>query len=274
MIEFRNVTLAYNNKVVLKNVSFSARFYEKIAVLGGSGCGKTTILRLMLGLLQPDSGEILIDGRDITGLPESKLRESRMKFSIVFQEGALFDSMNVRENVAFSLREYSDYSEAEIERRVRVILKKLGIEEAINLMPEELSGGMQRRVAIARALAGTRPKMILYDEATTGLDPLTADNLCSLIRELSRGGPTERSGFIIVTHKVTDAIKVAERFMYIRNGAIAFDGNISELKNARDEELRAFTAELHIGEEARILPEQEKERQPFCKTSIPSEGGG
>ncbi|NOZ68699.1 MAG: ATP-binding cassette domain-containing protein, partial [Deferribacteres bacterium] len=128
MIEFRNVTLTHDNHVVLDNVSFSARFHERIAVLGRSGGGKTTILRLMLGLLRPDHGEILIDGQDITVLPESELRDFRMKFSIVFQEGALFDSMNVRENVAFCLREYLNPPEEEIERRVRELLGRLGIE--------------------------------------------------------------------------------------------------------------------------------------------------
>ncbi len=246
MIEFRNVTLTYNNHTVLDNISFSARFYERIAILGRSGGGKTTILRLMLGLLRPDNGEIMIDGQDITLLPESALRDFRMKFSIVFQEGALFDSMNVRENVAFCLREYSNLSEEEIERRVRELLRILGIEHAIDLMPEELSGGMQRRVAIARSLAAGSPEMMLYDEATTGLDPLTADNICSLIKELSKGGVPERVGFIIVTHKVTDAAKTAERFIYIKNGRIAFDGDIAALKNTGDPELREFIGELYL----------------------------
>lgn len=246
MIEFRNVSLAFNEKAVLDNVSFRARFHERIAILGGSGEGKTTILRLMLGLVRPDSGRIIIDGQDITGLEESELREARMKFSIVFQEGALFDSLNVRENVAFCYREYSRLPEQEIDAKVRELLRRLGIEEAIDLMPEELSGGMQRRVAIARSLAGCRPRMVLYDEATTGLDPLTADSICSLIRELSRGEPPERTGFIIVTHKVSDAAKVAERFMYIRSGVIAFDGDIHQLMSSNDRELKMFTKELHM----------------------------
>ncbi len=248
MIQFENVTLGYNNNVVLNNVSFSAGFHEKIAILGGSGGGKTTILRLILGLIRPDSGKIFIGGQDITVLPESALRDARLNFSIVFQEGALFDSINVKENVAFFLREYSLFSETEIEGQVRALLRKLGIEEAIDLMPEELSGGMQRRVAIARSLAGCCPKMVLYDEATTGLDPLTADTICALIRELSQGRPSERTGFILVTHKVTDAVKVAERFMYVRDGNIAFDGDIAALTNTGDHQLRRFTGELHGAE--------------------------
>lgn len=249
MIEFQNVSIAFNNShEVLNDISFKAHFYEKIAILGVSGGGKTTLLRLMLGLLRPDSGRIIIDGQDITELPESELRDSRMKFSIVFQEGALFDSLNVRENVVFCFREYSNFSEEEIEKRARALLNKLGIEDAIDLMPEELSGGMQRRVAIARALAGCSPRMVLYDEATSGLDPLTADNICSLIRDLAEGEPPERTGFIIVTHKVTDAVKVAERFIYLRKGQIVFDGDISALRDTEDPELRAFTGELHTAE--------------------------
>jgi phospholipid/cholesterol/gamma-HCH transport system ATP-binding protein len=232
---------------VLDGLSFAARFYERIAILGGSGTGKTTVLKLMLGLEKPDSGSILVDGEDITQLSEGRLRQQRMKFSIVFQEGALFDSLSVRENVAFSLREYSDMSEEQIDRRVRDLLGRLGIEEAIDLMPEELSGGMQRRVAIARSLAASEPRMMLYDEATTGLDPITADNICSLMRELSVGEPPDRTGLIIVTHKVADAAKVAERFMYLTD-RIVFDGDLDALMDTRDPELRAFINELFVAE--------------------------
>jgi phospholipid/cholesterol/gamma-HCH transport system ATP-binding protein len=246
MIEFRNVTLAYNDHVVLNNISFTADFSERIAILGGSGGGKTTILRLMLGLIRPDEGKIIIDGQDISLLSESQLREPRMKFSIVFQEGALFDSKNVRENVAFCLREYGHYSEKEIDQRVRELLKRLGIEEAIDLMPEELSGGMQRRAAIARSLAECEPKMMLYDEATTGLDPITAASICSLIKELSAGELPDRKGFIIVTHKVLDATRVADRYMYLENGSIAFDGDIEALRNTQDPELKEFISELYV----------------------------
>ncbi|UCH45458.1 MAG: ATP-binding cassette domain-containing protein [Nitrospiraceae bacterium] len=251
MIVFRDVTLAFNSKVVLDNVSFQADFHEKIAILGGSGGGKTTILRLMLGLIFPDSGKIFIDGQDITVLSEARLREYRMKFSIVFQEGALFDSMNVYENVAFCLREYTKFTEEEIEQRVRELLRRLNIEGAMYLMTNELSGGMQRRVAIARSLAECQPKMMLYDEATTGLDPLTADNICSLINELSQGEPPDRTGFIIVTHKVTDATKVAERYIYIRNGKIAFDGDIQQMRQTDDVEFRKFINELFVMEQCR-----------------------
>jgi phospholipid/cholesterol/gamma-HCH transport system ATP-binding protein len=240
MIELQNVRLSYNTHQVLDGVSFMANSYDKIAILGESGEGKTTILKLLLGLVRPDSGKILIDGQDITRLPESELRSSRIKFSIVFQEGALFDSLNVRENIAFPLREFTNLSEDAIEHRVRGLLSRVGIEKAIDLMPEELSGGMQRRAAIARSLATCEPFMMLYDEPTSGLDPITSDNICNLINELSSGPPPERTGLIIVTHDVEAAARVAERFMYLKGGRIVFDGNLDAIIRTLNPSLRKF----------------------------------
>jgi phospholipid/cholesterol/gamma-HCH transport system ATP-binding protein len=245
VIELRDIKLAYGKNVVFDGLNFSAEFHEKIAILGGSGKGKTTLLKLMLGLAVPDSGRVLIDGEDVNEMSPERLRLARMKFSIVFQEGALFDSMNVKENIAFSLREYTDFSEEAIDKRVREIAGRLGIEQAIYLMPEELSGGMQRRVAIARSFASGKPKMMLYDEPTTGLDPLTAANICTLINELSTDEPPDKIGLIAVTHKVTDAVKIAERFIYLTNN-ITFDGNIREMTNTSDAEIREFISELFI----------------------------
>ena len=240
MIRFDQVSLAYNSINVLDGVSFSVDFSERVAILGGSGYGKTTILKLILGLIRPDSGRIFIDDDDITGKAEDELRVPRMKFSIVFQEGALFDSLNVKENVAFCLREYSRLTEEEIDQKVREILRVVDVEVAIDLTPEELSGGMHRRVAIARALAACEPKMFLYDEPTSGLDPVNADNICKLIVDLANGG----KGFMIVTHKVTDALKVAERFMFLRDGKIQLDGNRKELLGATDPDIQQFLSEL------------------------------
>jgi phospholipid/cholesterol/gamma-HCH transport system ATP-binding protein len=244
MIEFRDVRLEFNGHPVLNGVGFTARFHEKIAILGASGEGKTTILKLILGLVRPDSGKIVIDGTDITLLSESRLRDIRTRFSIVFQEGALFDSLNVKENVAFCMREYKKLPEEEIEKQVRDILRRMDIEGAIGLMPEELSGGMQRRVAIARSLASCVPEMMLYDEPTTGLDPITADTICDLINELSAGDPPERRGLIIVTHDVADAAKVAERFLYLEDGRIVFDGDLPTLKRTEDPGLKRFIKEI------------------------------
>jgi phospholipid/cholesterol/gamma-HCH transport system ATP-binding protein len=242
MIVFDKVWFSYNSQHVLKDVSFSVNENERVAILGGSGEGKTTILRLILGLIRPDSGKIIIDGEDITSKTEDEFRGIRMKFSIVFQEGALFDSMNVKENVAFCLREYSKLSEDEIDQKVREILRIVDMEHAMELMPDELSGGMHRRVAIARSLAACEPKMFLYDEATTGLDPINADNICRLILDLCENG----KGLIIVTHKVFDAIKVADRFMFLKEGAIVFDGGRDQLFHSAINEIQMFISEVNV----------------------------
>jgi phospholipid/cholesterol/gamma-HCH transport system ATP-binding protein len=242
MIAFDGVWFSYNTKQVLKEVSFSIHTLERVAILGESGEGKTTILRLILGLIRPDSGYITIDGEDITNKTEDEFSRVRRKFSIVFQEGALFDSLNVKENVAFCLREYTKMSEDEIDKKVRELLRIVGLQEALELMPEELSGGMHRRVAIARSLAASEPRMFLYDEPTSGLDPINADKICKLILELSR----DNRGFIIVTHKVFDAMKVADRFMFLKDGMIVFDGSREKLIHSPVPEIQTFIQELNI----------------------------
>ncbi len=248
MIRFEKVRFSYGQRDVLKDASFSVRSDERVAILGGSGEGKTTILKLIMGLIRPDSGKIFIEEQDITTKTEEELREVRMKFSIVFQEGALFDSLNVKENVAFCLREYTKMTDEERDHKVREILTKVGVEEALEFMPEELSGGMHRRVAIARSLAAFEPKMFLYDEPTSGLDPVNADNICRLVLDLSRDG----RGFLVVTHKVVDALKMANRFMFLNKGVVLFDGNSSELLRSSIPEIRIFVSELEYKEEGKI----------------------
>lgn len=241
MIVFDNIYFSYGNHHILKGVSFNIQESEKVAVLGGSGGGKTTILKLIVGLLRPDSGRILIDDEDITIKEEDELMEVRMKFSIVFQDGALFDSLNVKENVAFCLREYTKMSEDEIDHKVKDLLSIVGVEHAMDYMPDELSGGMHRRVAIARSLAVTRPKMFLYDEATTGLDPVNAENICHLITDLSKNG----TGHIIVTHKLVDALRVADRFIFLKDGLVILDGDKYDLIKSNVPDIITFVSELH-----------------------------
>ncbi len=249
MIVFDRVHFSYGTRDVLVGLSFSLGTEERVAILGGSGEGKTTILKLIMGLIRPDSGRILVDGEDITARSESQLREVRLKFSIVFQEGALFDSLNVKENVAFCLREYTKMSEEEIDLKVRELLRKVDVEQAMELMPEELSGGMHRRVAIARSLAASEPRMFLYDEPTSGLDPVNADNICKLILDLSQNG----KGFVIVTHKVADALKVAERFLFLKDGALLLDGDREQLLHSPIPEIRTFIKELLYKEEGKYV---------------------
>lgn len=241
MIVFDKVCFSYGARQIIKDLSFSINSDERVAILGGSGEGKTTILKLIMGLIKPDSGRIIIDGEDITGKTEDELREARMKFSLVFQEGALFDSLNVKENVAFCLREYTKIPEEEIDRKVRELLSIVGVEHAMEFMPEELSGGMHRRVSIARSLAACDPKMFLYDEPTSGLDPVNAENICKLILELSKGG----KGFIIVTHKVMDALRVANRFMFLKDGELVFDGDREKLLHSDIPDIQVFISELN-----------------------------
>jgi phospholipid/cholesterol/gamma-HCH transport system ATP-binding protein len=240
MIRFDHVWFSYGTREILRDISFSIREDERVAFLGGSGEGKTTILKLILGLLRPDSCKIVIDGEEINEKTEDKLRAVRMKFSILFQEGALFDSLNVKENVAFCLREYTRMSEEQIDQKVRELLKRVGIEEAMELMPEELSGGMHRRVALVRSLAAFEPKMFLYDEPTTGLDPINAEIICKVILTLAETG----KGLIMVTHKVGDASKVGGRFLFLKDGRIIFDGNKEQLVGSAVPEIRMFLREI------------------------------
>jgi phospholipid/cholesterol/gamma-HCH transport system ATP-binding protein len=242
MILFDKVSFSYGTRQVLKEISFSIHANERVAILGESGEGKTTVLKLIMGLQKPDSGRIWIDGEDITDKSEPELRETRLKLSIVFQEGALFDSLNVKENVAFCLREYSRMSEKEIDQKVRDLLGRVGMEDAMSLMPEELSGGMHRRVAIVRSLAACEPKMFLYDEPTSGLDPVNARNICNLIHDLSKDG----TGFLMVTHKMADAIKVANRFIFFKDGVVIFDGSKEDLFTTTVPEVLAFMSDLNF----------------------------
>ncbi len=243
MIIFEDVCFSYREQQILKCLSFSANFSDKIAILGGSGAGKSTLLKLITGLLRPDSGRIIINGIDITEKTEDEIREVRRLFSLVFQEGALFDSLSVKENVAFCLREYrKDMSEEEIDNRVRELLRFVGVEHAINLMPDELSGGMHRRVAIARSLAVFEPRMFLYDEPTSGLDPISADNICRLIVDLCK----DDKGLIVVTHKVSDAMKVANRFMFISDGMLVFDGDRQGFINSDIYDIQMFMSEMML----------------------------
>jgi len=241
MIVFDNVWFSYRDREVLKGISFTANFDERLAVLGESGGGKTTILKLILGLINPDKGKIIIDGTDITQLNEEEIIPIRRKFSIVFQEGALFDSLPVKENVAFFMRELLKLPDEEIYRRVRELLRRVGVEDAEELMPEELSGGMHRRVAIARALAVGKTKMFLYDEPTAGLDPVNSERIMVLIKDLA---DKENIGFMIITHVIYVAWQLCNRFIFLKEGQIVFDGNKDELIKTDISAVKDFIKEL------------------------------
>jgi phospholipid/cholesterol/gamma-HCH transport system ATP-binding protein len=227
MIAFRNVDYWIGESHILHDVSFTVPRGETKVILGPSGSGKSTILRLLVGLVKPDGGTIHLDGEDITRVPESRLQEIRRRMGMVFQQGALFDSMTVGENVGYALLEHADHPEEEVEAAVRAHLEIVGLDSGlIDRMPDQLSGGMQRRVAIARALAAQDPEFLLYDEPTTGLDPQSAERITDLIVHLR---DERRKTSIMVTHDIADAFKVANRITVLDEGRVVFEGSPAEL---------------------------------------------
>jgi phospholipid/cholesterol/gamma-HCH transport system ATP-binding protein len=261
MIVFQDVTKTFNDDVVLKRISFRISRGETKIILGASGSGKSTILKLILGLIRPDEGRIMVEGQDITQMSERELVQVRRRIGMVFQEGALFDSLSVLENVGYRLFEESRLSEEEIGISVQRLLGFVGLEEAIDKMPAELSGGMKRRVGIARALVGT-PKVILYDEPTAGLDPITKRQIVELMIKLR---DLEGVTSVFVTHDLQAASTIASEyaaadnngqvrfvrggadfcvanihFIMLQEGAVCFQGSYEELTESRDSYVRTF----------------------------------
>ncbi len=259
-IEFRDVYLSFDDLTILKGLSFRVLRGETKIILGGSGGGKSTIIKLVLGLLKPDAGRILVDGEDITDYNEPQMMTVRKKIGMVFQEGALFDSLSVYHNVAYRLHEQG-VPEEEVEPEVRRMLRFVNLEDAIDKMPAELSGGMRRRVGIARALIGD-PKIVLFDEPTAGLDPPTARTICELAMKLR---DLEDVSSIFVTHEmnnleyicseyavVNDEGKVVferegerlcltnSKVMMMRDGNIIFSGTDESLRRAEDPYIQKF----------------------------------
>jgi len=218
-IEFRDVHLAFDDRMVLNGLSFKVMKGETKLILGGSGCGKSTTIKLVLGLLKPDSGQVLVDGEDITFHNETQMMQVRKKIGMVFQEGALFDSLSVYDNVAFRLHEQG-VPEDEVEPEVRRMLRFVDLEDAIDKMPIELSGGMRRRVGIARALVGD-PKIVMFDEPTAGLDPPTARTICELAMKLR---DLEDVSSIFVTHEMNNLHYLSSEYAVVNDeGEVIFE---------------------------------------------------
>jgi phospholipid/cholesterol/gamma-HCH transport system ATP-binding protein len=269
IIVFDKVNLSFDDNAILRDVSFTLQTGHSKVFLGASGAGKSTILRLTLGLLKPDSGRIFVNGEEIESMDEDELMRVRADLGMVFQEGALFDSLTVRENVGYKLYEELQWPIEKVDTRVREVLGFIGLADYIDRMPSELSGGQRRRVAIARAMAA-RPRILLYDEPTTGLDPITS---LTVDEEIIKLRDLEGVSSVLVTHQLRDAFFVAEHaasraagdaasgdggkvafekappdkadqaeFIMLKDGQIAFEGNASELRAAarRDEYIRAF----------------------------------
>ncbi|MDX6578120.1 MAG: phospholipid/cholesterol/gamma-HCH transport system ATP-binding protein [Blastocatellia bacterium] len=259
-IEFRDVTMIFDERKILNNLSFKVMKGETKIILGGSGCGKSTTIKLVLGLLKPDSGQILVDGEDITNYGEAEMMKVRKKIGMIFQEGALFDSLSVYENVAFKLHEQG-VPEEEVESEVRRMLRFVNLEEAIDKMPAELSGGMRRRVGIARALVGD-PKIVMFDEPTAGLDPPTARTICELAMKLrdledvssifvthemnnldylcSEYAVVDEAGEVVFEKEGEKLCLINSKVLMMRDGEVIFSGTDETLRKADDKYIQKF----------------------------------
>jgi phospholipid/cholesterol/gamma-HCH transport system ATP-binding protein len=259
VVVFENVSIAFEDKPVLDGISFRLAKGETKAIFGVAGSGKSTILKLTLGLLKPDTGHIYVLGEDVTQMREEELFALRQKIGMVFQESALFDSLTVRENVAFRLLEEGNVSEDEIEKPVREALSFVELENTVDKFPSELSGGMRRRVAIARAII-THPEILLYDSPTGGLDPVTSTTIIQLI---VKQRDVYKTSSLLVTHRLQDAFIMATHyfdrkanemrplppggraevlmaFLILRDGKVIFDGDVHELAQTKDEYIREY----------------------------------
>ena len=258
-IEFEDVHIDFEENEVLRGISFRLPFGETKALFGVAGSGKSTILKLALGLLPPDSGRITVLGQDVTQMREQDLFALRGKIGMVFQESALFDSLTVSENVAYRLMEEKGVYSEEIDARVREALRFVELEHTVNMFPSELSGGMRRRVAIARAII-THPELLLYDSPTGGLDPVTSNTIIELIMKQR---DVYKTSSLLVTHRLQDAFTMATHqfdqknntlralprgqycdvpmsFLILREGKVIFDGDIRQLARSRDEYIREY----------------------------------
>ncbi len=235
-IRYLGVEKAFGAKAVLRGVDLDIGEGETVVVLGGSGTGKSVLIKHTIGLLRPDRGQVWVDGEEVSGLSEDDFLPVRKKVGMLFQAGALFDSMNVLDNVAYALREHTDMSEDAIRERVAEVLSHVEMEDVEELMPVELSGGMRKRVALARAIA-LRPRALLYDEPTTGLDPITAQAINALIRNLQRALKVTS---IVVTHDILSARVVADRIAWLKDGRMAFVGTLQEAARSPSETLQRF----------------------------------
>ncbi len=236
MIELRGIHKSFGSNHVLKGVDLKVQKGDSLVVIGGSGSGKSVILKHIIGLLMPDEGQVFIDSADLSGLDEDGLYSIRKRFGMLFQASALFDSMKVWENVGFGLMRHSGHSEEEIKEIVLQKLRLVGLVGVENRMPSELSGGMRKRVGLARAIA-MEPDILLYDEPTTGLDPIMADVIDELIVEMR-----ERLNItsIAITHDMKSAYKIADRIAMLYNGVIISEGTPEEIKNTSDPVVRQF----------------------------------
>ena len=275
-VEFRNVSLSFDDQRVLDDISFTVQQGEIKIILSGSGGGKSTILKLILGLLKPDTGQIFVDGEEITGYDETEMQRVRDKIGMVFQEGALFDSLSVYDNVSYRLHEHG-VPEDDVEREVKLLLRFVNLENEMDKLPSDLSGGMQKRVSLARALVGD-PKLVLFDEPTAALDPPTTSTICELVIRLR---DLEGVSSILVTHEM-DVVKyltseyaaVSEegqvtfenegqqlcltntKILMLRHGRVIFSGTNEELIKSEDPYIQKFLRGTELDVQTKELSEE------------------
>lgn len=242
LVEISNLSKRFDKLVVLDNISIDVHKGENLVVFGRSGTGKSVLLKCIIGLLKPDSGYVHIEGKDVINMSIKELNKARKKIGFLFQSGALYDSMTVRENLGFTLVKNTDLSKDEIEEKVVNALQKVSLEQSIDKMPSELSGGMRKRVALARSII-TEPELMLYDEPTTGLDPITSKEISELILNLQK---SLNMTSIVVTHDLICANIIADRAIFLKEGKIAYQGNIEDLTSSEDKFLRNFFSEKII----------------------------
>ena len=244
MIRLVDVNKSFGQKEVLRHINLTVKDGETLALIGGSGSGKSTLLRLMIGLIQPTSGEIWIDDDEISRYDETQMDRVRVRMGMVFQYSALFDSMTVGDNVAFGLREHTDYDGEKIRSIVSEKLALVGLSGVENLMPNELSGGMKKRVGLARAIA-FEPSIIFYDEPDSGLDPVTTEKIDELIVSMQKRLHVTS---IVVTHDMETACFVADRIAMVYEGELIACAPVEEFRRMKDERIRAFLRGLYIEE--------------------------
>jgi phospholipid/cholesterol/gamma-HCH transport system ATP-binding protein len=236
MIEIQDLRKAFGGAEVLKGVDLAIKRGETVVVIGRSGCGKSVLLKHIIGLMKPDRGKILVDGVDVAAIDGEELYRFRKKFGMLFQGAALFDSLSVWENVGLGLLEHTDLGEEEVRRRAREKLALVGLTDVEDVRPSDLSGGMKKRVGLARAIA-MDPEIVLYDEPTTGLDPIMADVINQLIRTLQE---TLKITSVAVTHDMKSAYHIGDRLAMLHEGRIVFEGTPEEIMRTRDDAIRQF----------------------------------
>lgn len=240
VVEIKGLKKSFGEKEVLKNINLRLKKGENVVILGKSGTGKSVTIQCLAGLLEPDAGTLRVFGKEVTGLDENELKELRMKIGFLFQSGALYDSMSVRENIEFPLTRILKWTDqAEIDKRVNEVLENVGLEDAADKMPSDLSGGMRKRAGLARTLA-IKPEIMLYDEPTTGLDPITSREISDLILKVQKRNKTTS---IIITHDMDCARIASDRVLVMDDGEYVAEGTFDELRKSKNKAVSSYFPE-------------------------------